>query len=130
MPSLKKLVIGIIALLVIFSLFASSKSELEKEYQWYTENGYSPFNLDYADVLDTLPVPITVNEIEVSKQTLRVKAANAKNIFGGQCYISLCPDIKAIIVIGNFDSDTEIATIYYWKPRARNRHFETQKPPH
>ena len=56
MPSLKKLVIGIIALLVIFSLFAYSKSELEKEYQWYTENGYSPFNLDYADVLDTLPV--------------------------------------------------------------------------
>jgi hypothetical protein len=115
MVSKKKILFGMLILLVPF-LFLPTQSPIEEEYEWYQDQGYSAFKLDYVDLLDSLPGPVTVNEIPTSKLTLREKAAWGEINMGGQCIVAWCPDQKAIMVVADFDPDTEVATIYYWKP--------------
>jgi len=115
----KKIIIGVIAVCVIAAcaliLIVPSKSPLEEEYEWYQNQGYATFKIDYIDFLDSLP-PATVNEIQVSKSMLREKAVVAEFNMGGQCIVAYCSDEKMIVVLGDYDPSTEIATIYYWKP--------------
>jgi len=87
---------------------------LQDEYNWYKNNGYSPYSLDYMDVLDSLP-PAYVDEIEVSKTSLRQKAADMKAQYG-KVIISLCSDEKFICVVGDYNPDTGRVKIYFWEP--------------
>ena len=120
------LIINILVVLVLFfgaAFYLKAKisdvnrvreDPLQLEFNWYKNNGYSPYKLDYTDVLDCLP-PAYVDEISVSKNSLRQKASDMK-LQHGEVIISLCSDEKFICVVGDYTPDTGRVKIYFWEP--------------
>lgn len=111
----KKIIVVVAGVLIIALYFLSLSDPLETEYKWYKKNGYEIFKLNYGDVLDSLPLGVTVNEVSTSKTDLRKETAEELAELG-TCLIAYCPDERFICVIGDFNPDTNVARVYYWEP--------------
>ena len=67
----KILFLGIIIACTLLLARARAMPTLEKEFYWYSSEGFNIYSMKYKDFLDELPLDRTLSENEVSRTNLR-----------------------------------------------------------
>jgi len=93
------LIIGVVFVAIVGVSTLFGENPLEQEFNWHNDNDYSPFKLNYIDVLDSLS-SAAVDEIQVSKESLRQRASDMKDKYG-QVIVSWCPARAYVIGMMN-----------------------------
>lgn len=115
----RRIAIGLIFILIILVLVIPQKTEVEKEIEYYKDNGYNVGSMTVIAFYDLIPAELQTREVEVTKDTLRRRINQAAVIIGKDnvavCYNAEKTMIWALCVRPTSDIDGYIHVLF-WEP--------------
>lgn len=106
-------IVGSIIFVIVLYLWPSVPP-LEKEFNWFKENGYATTVQKYTDYLAYLPFYYTVNEVKLSKSDFKDKVEYLKQ--NNLSYkVRWCKDM-GMLYVAQQSEEEDIMDIYHWEP--------------